>query len=79
MAVRVWVPRGAAGDLAGGARDVLDGVESVAAVDRLEVVGFRPTATDIRVDLEAEVALAAGADESTLESGFGVIEASIDM
>lgn len=78
VALRVWIPRGAAGDLVGGARDVLDGVQCVAAVERLDVVGFRPTATDIRVDLDAELALAADADERALEAGFGVVEASID-
>ncbi len=78
VAIRVWVPRGAAGDLAGGARDVLEGVQCVVAVESLDVVGFRPTATDIRVDLDAEVALTADADEETIAAGFGVIEASID-
>jgi hypothetical protein len=78
VALRVWVPRGAAGDLVAGARDVLRDVQCVVSVDRLDVEGFRPTATDIRVDLSADVALASEADEAALEAGFGVIEASID-
>ncbi|WP_254546285.1 hypothetical protein [Halomarina pelagica] len=78
VAVRLWVPRGAAGDLAGGARSVLEGVAAIERVDSLDVRGFRPTATDIRVDLLAEVALVADAEAADLEAGFGVIEATVE-
>jgi hypothetical protein len=77
-AVRLWVPRGAAGDLAGGARRVLEGVRAVERVESLAVEGFRPTATDIRVELRAEVALASDADARDLEDGFGIVEATLD-
>lgn len=78
VAVRLWVPRGAAGDLAGGARDVLEDVRVVERVESLAVEGFRPTATDIRVELRAEIALAGDADASDLEDGFGVVEATVE-
>lgn len=78
VAVRLWVPRGAAGDLAGGARDVLEDVRVVERVESLAVEGFRPTATDIRVELRAEIALAGDADASDLVDGFGVVEATVE-
>ncbi|MFC6836811.1 hypothetical protein [Halomarina ordinaria] len=78
VAVRLWVPRGAAGDLAGGARRVLEAVSTVDRVETLEVTGFRPTATDVRVEVRATVALAAGTDAADLEAGFGVVEAAVD-
>lgn len=78
VAVRLWVPRGAAGDLTGGARDVLEDVRVVERVESLAVENFRPTATDIRVELRAEVALAGDADADDIEDGFGVVEATLE-
>ena len=78
VAVKLWVPRGAAGDLAGGARAVLEDVQAVADVETLDVTGFRPTATDIRVDLDARVVLAPDADAAAVAEGFGVLEAEVE-
>ncbi len=75
VAVKLWVPRGAAGDLAGGARTVLEDVQAVDRIETLDVTGFRPTATDIRVDLDARVYLAPDADAEAIAEGFGVLEA----
>ena len=77
VAVTLWVPRGAAGDLAGGARGVLEDVQHVDRVEELEVTGFRPTATDIRVDLDARVTLAPDADAAAIADGFGVLDVEV--
>jgi hypothetical protein len=80
--ITLWVPRGAAGDLAAGAREVLASADPVDSIDQLDVVGFRPTATDIRVDLTAVVHVyAADPDvdrvEAALADGFGIITADV--
>lgn len=75
--VTLWVPRGAAGDLRAGTREVLDGVDAVRAVEAFEIEAVRPTATDIRLDLAAELRLPTGADvEAALTDGFGVLSAT---
>jgi hypothetical protein len=75
------VARGAAGDLAGGARARLEAVDAVAAVETVEVTGFRPTANDVRVDLTAEVRVRAAPDPDAvaeaLEDGFAILEADV--
>jgi hypothetical protein len=78
VAVTLWVPRGAAGDLAGGARGVLEDVQAIDRVETVDVTGFRPTATDIRVDLDARIALAPDAETADLEDGFGVLDAEVN-
>lgn len=77
--ITLWVSRGAAGDLAAGARDVLSGVDTIASITRLEVREFRPTATDIRVDLVVDARVHAEEDriETRLVDGFGIITASV--
>lgn len=80
--ITLWVPRGAAGDLAAGAMDVLVDATPIASVEQLDVVGFRPTATDIRVDLVVDVGVhTAEADttavETALTDGFGIITADV--
>ncbi|MFD1512809.1 hypothetical protein [Halomarina rubra] len=78
VAVKLWVPRGAAGDLAGGARAVLEDAQAVDRIETLDVTGFRPTATDIRVDLDARVVLAPEADVAAIGDAFGVLDAEVD-
>lgn len=80
--ITLWVPRGAAGDLTAGAMDVLVDAAPIASVEQLDVVGFRPTATDIRVDLVADVCVHtadvdATAVETALVDGFGIITADV--
>lgn len=77
--ITLWVSRGAAGDLAAGARDVLSGVETIASITRLEVREFRPTATDIRVDLVVDARVNSEDDriETRLADGFGIITANV--
>ncbi|MWG33010.1 hypothetical protein [Halomarina oriensis] len=78
VAVRLWVPRGAAGDLAGGAQQVLDDAQAIDRIETLDVTGFRPTATDIRVDLDARVVLAPGDDAAAIGDAFGILEVEVD-
>ncbi|RRJ28035.1 hypothetical protein [Halocatena pleomorpha] len=80
--ITLWVSRGAAGDLTAGAMDVLTSATPVAAVEEIDVVGCRPTATDIRVDLVVEVQVRTattetGAVEAALCDGFGIITADV--
>jgi hypothetical protein len=80
--ITLWIHRGAAGDLAAGAREVLANTDPVASIDDLDVIGFRPTATDIRVDLTAHVRVYAvhpDADsvEDALVDGFGIITTDV--
>lgn len=80
--ITLWVPRGAAGDLAAGAMDVLADATPIASVEQLDVVGFRPTATDIRVDLVVDVCVHtvetdATSVETALTDGFGIITADV--
>ncbi|WP_330630321.1 hypothetical protein [Halocatena halophila] len=81
--ITLWVGRGATGDLRAGAMTVLKDAGPVVGVDALEVTGFRPTATDIRVDLQATVKLHTPrcdiqSTESALCDGFGIISADIN-
>lgn len=80
--ITLWVPRGAAGDLTAGAMDVLTSATPVVAVEEIDVVGCRPTATDIRVDLTADVRIRTessdtNAVEATLCDGFGILTAEV--
>lgn len=80
--ITLWVPRGAAGDLTAGAMDVLADAAPITSIEQLDVVGFRPTATDIRVDLAADVCVRtqetdATAVETALTDGFGIITADV--
>lgn len=81
--ITLWIHRGAAGDLAAGAREVLVNADTVASIDHLDVTGFQPTATDIRVDLTVVVSVyAANNDSATVEAaltdGFGIIAADVN-
>jgi hypothetical protein len=77
--VTLWVPRGAAGDLRAGTREVLDGVDAVASVESVDIGAVRPTATDIRLDLVAELRLRIGEGPAAaaLADGFGVLSAEV--
>lgn len=79
-ALALWVPRDAMGDLTAGVRDVLLGVDGVEAATVVEVTDLRPTATDLRVQAEADLRLdrdrAADTDAARklLADGFGVTD-----
>jgi len=75
--VTLWVPRGAAGDLRAGTQEVLDGVDAVRAVEAFDVETVRPTATDIRLDLAAELRLRTEDVETALTEGFGVLAVTV--
>lgn len=78
--ITLWVPRGAAGDLTAGAMAVLVDATPIASVDGIDVVGCRPTATDIRVDLTAELGVYTpepAALEAVLCDCFGIITAEV--
>lgn len=78
--VSVRVPRGAAGDVEGGVRDVLQTVEGVSSVEVCELAGVRPDALDLYVDAEATVTFeaAVAAPRDRLRDGFGVIDVTIE-
>ncbi|MFQ3320848.1 MAG: hypothetical protein ACI8UR_000199 [Natronomonas sp.] len=71
----VRVPRGAVGDVEGGVRDVLDGVEGVDNVEVHNLEGVRPDALDLYVDASVTVAFETGiaAPDERLRDGFGVV------
>ena len=80
LTVSVRVPRGAAGDVAGGVRSV---VGDVAGVDRVEVhdlEGVRPDALDLYIDAQVTVDFGGDIDDpvTRLRGGFGVLEAAVD-
>ena len=72
-------PRGAAGDLEAGARDVLAKVDAVESIDEMDVTGFRPTANDIRVDLSTRLRVTAprSAVADALEDGFAILDVTV--
>lgn len=74
----VRVPRGAAGDLEGGVRSVLEDVDGVESVEIHGLCGVRPEALDLRVDVDVTVAFEDAVDDPAgrLRDGFGVLEAS---
>ncbi len=71
----VLVPRGTDGTLTTAARHVLTKIDSVRTVHDVAHAGFRPRATDIVVDVVAELTVT-GADSeriaTALRDGFGV-------
>jgi hypothetical protein len=79
--VTCWVSRGAAGDLAAGARDRLEAVDAIAGVEELSVCGFRPTANDVRVDVAATLRARCECDPDavadTLRDGFAVLDVEV--
>lgn len=77
----VLVPRGTDGGLGAAARDVLATVDGVHTVTDLRNRGFRPRATDVRVDVTARMTVEATPDPDRiadrLEDGFGVRTATV--
>lgn len=76
----VRVPRGAAGDVEGGVRDVVGDVAGVEHVEVRDLEGVRPDALDLYVDARVTVGFEDGvaAPESRLADGFGVLEVEVD-
>jgi hypothetical protein len=73
----VLVTRNAEGDLAAGVETRLAALESVEAVERVEIRGLRPALNDLRVHVEAILVVTgppddAGAVAARLREGFGV-------
>ena len=71
VALRVAVPRDAAGDLHAGVRSKLDGRDGVDVLD-VDVVGLRPRLNDLTVEVDASVRLAPGAEVADLTEVVGV-------
>ena len=80
VTLSVRVPRGAAGDVAGGVESVVSDVDGVEDVEVHDLVGVRPDALDLYVD--AAVAVGFDADVANpgerLRDGFGVLEVAVD-
>jgi hypothetical protein len=76
----VRVPRGAAGDVEGGVRDVLENVDGVSRAENIDLCGVRPEALALYVDATATVVVGADIEavEARLGEGFGVLEVSIE-
>lgn len=72
----VRVPRGAAGDVEGGVRDVLEAVDGVERAEVRDLSGVRPDALDLYVDADVAVGFADGvsAPIERLRGGFGVLD-----
>lgn len=76
-AVTLRVPRGAAGDMEAGVRDVLEDIDGVGAADVGDVTNVRPSAADLYVDARARLELADVPEEyedvrAFLLDGFGI-------
>lgn len=79
--VTVLVPRGTDGTLTTAARDALAAIDRVRTVHDVEHAGFRPRATDIEVDVVAQLTVdeASGREAvaTALRDGFGVRAVSV--
>lgn len=78
--VSVRVPRGAAGDVAGGLCEVVEKVDDVAAAEVDELQGVHPDALDLYVDATVDVAFdsCVAVPTECLEDGFGVLDAVVE-
>lgn len=74
VALRLAVPRDAAGDLHAGVRDKLAGRDGV-GVERVDVVALRPRLNDLTVEVHASLRLAPDAEVDDLTDTVGVHEA----
>lgn len=76
----VRVPRGATGDVEGGVREVLEGVDGVERADVHELEGVRPDALDLYVDARVTVRFAPAVTDrrKRLRDGFGVLEVAAE-
>ncbi len=72
----VLIPRGTDGTLTASARRVITKIEPVRTVHDVSHAGFRPRATDISVDVVAELTVTGVRDRTAiataLRDGFGV-------
>ena len=75
VCLSVRVPRGAAGDVEGGVRAVVENVRGVEHAEIHELNGVRPDALDLYVDAHATVTFdrEVANPESALDGGFGVL------
>ncbi|ELZ38393.1 hypothetical protein C471_10545 [Halorubrum saccharovorum DSM 1137] len=74
VALRLAVPRDAAGDLHAGVRDRLAGRDGVEVAD-LDVVALRPRLNDLTVEVDASLRLAPDTEVDDLTDIVGVHEA----
>ena len=76
VTLSVRVPRGAAGDVAGGVESVVGGVDGVEHVEVQDLAGVRPDALDLHVDAAVTIDLDADVADpgERLRDGFGVLE-----
>ena len=74
IALRLAVPRDAAGDLHAGVRSRLDRHDDIEVIE-VEIVGLQPRLNDLTVEAEAAVRLASNAEPSDLTGIVGVHEA----
>ncbi|MFW5917726.1 MAG: hypothetical protein ACOCRD_04885 [Halorubrum sp.] len=74
VALRLAVPRDAAGDLHAGVRSKLAGCDGVDVLD-VDVVGLQPRLNDLTVDVDASIRLASDAEVDDLTDLVGVHEA----
>ncbi|SFG59392.1 hypothetical protein SAMN04488063_2525 [Halopelagius inordinatus] len=73
----VLVTRDVDGDLSDGVRERLAAIDSVDAVESVEICGLRPALNDLRVDVDAELLVDVPPDDAerasaSLSDGFGV-------
>ena len=80
LTVSVRVPRGAAGDVAGGVRGVVGDVAGVDDIEVRDLESVRPDALDLYVDARVTVDFGDDVDDpaAQLRGGFGVLEAAVD-
>ncbi len=75
VAVRLAIPRDAAGDLQAGVRSKLAARDGVAIID-VDVVGLEPRLNDLTVTVDASVRLAPDVEVADLTETVGVHEAT---
>lgn len=76
----VRVPRGAAGDVEGGVRELLERVDGVDRIEVCQLEGVRPDALDLYVDARVAVSFEAGVNSprAQLQDGFGVLDVAVE-
>ncbi|GAB7009896.1 hypothetical protein [Halorubrum trueperi] len=74
VALRLAVPRDAAGDLHAGVRSKLAGCDDLDAILHVDVVGLQPRLNDLTVDVDASLRLAPDAEIDDLIDIVGVHE-----
>lgn len=74
VALRLAVPRDAAGDLRAGVRTKLAGCDGVDVLD-VDVVGLQPRLNDLTVEVDASLRLAPAVEPADLTETVGIHEA----